>query len=170
MKKKYMLLIATLAVLAVLGLTTSFSKLISGTVVDAETGKPVEGAVVLAEWTRRQGIGDYHTVSVRAAYAITDTEGKFNIFGPLHPFVEAPDVTVYKKGYVAWNNKFIFPDYAHRKQSEDMYKQIRIERFKKFFSHKSHVRFIRNSINNEIAYSKKAKFRNAFTWEVDFDD
>jgi hypothetical protein len=167
MKKKHVILIAITAVLIVLSIMTSLLKSISGTVVDAETGKPVEGAVVLVEWTRRVGIGDYHTVSVRAAETITDKEGKFYVFGPLHPFVDPQDVTVYKKGYVAWNNKFIFPDYAHRKQSQDIYDQIRLDEFKSVYSHDKHVSFIRSCIHSAFVSHKKIKIRTSFEWEID---
>jgi len=167
MKKKHIVLIAIVAILAILGVTTSFLKSISGAVVDAETGTPIEGAVVLVEWTRRMGIGDYHTVSVRAGETITDKEGKFYVLGPLHPFVDPQDVTVYKKGYVAWNNKFIFPDYAHRKQSVDMYQAVKLDHYKDAYSYDQHVSFILTCINSTIASHKKGKFKAAFDWELE---
>jgi hypothetical protein len=167
MKKKYIILIIIAVVLVVLSIITSLLKSISGTVVDAETGKPVEGAVVLVEWTRRVGIGDYHTVSVRAAETLTDKAGKFNAFGPLHPFVDPPDVTIYKKGYVAWNNKRMFPDYKHRQTSEDMYQTIKQEKFRGSYSYDRHVSFIRMCTNWALADHKKKRFEAAYQWEVD---
>ena len=167
MQKKYIILIAIVAVLGVFGVTTSFLKSISGTVIDAETGKPVEGTAVLAEWTRRSGIGDYHTVSVRATNTVTDKEGKFHMLGPLHPFVDPPDVTIYKKGYVAWNNKRIFSDYRHRQKSEDMYQAIKLEHFKKSYSYNRHIGFIGVCSNDALASHKKRKFAEAYEWELD---
>ena len=143
MKKKYIILIAVAAVLVVLSVMTSFLKSISGTVIDSETGRPVENAVVLVEWTRRQGIGDYHTVSVRTAETITDKEGKFHVFGPLHSFVDPPDVTIYKKGYVAWNSLYAFPTW--KKRADFVWKEqslISLEPFRNEYSRSEHVYFL----------------------------
>jgi len=167
MKKKHIVLIVIVAVLTIFGVMTSLLKSISGTVVDTETGRPIEGAVVLVEWTRRQGIGDYHTVSVRAGETVTDKEGKFRVYGPLHPFVDPADVTVYKKGYVAWNNKRIFPDYMHRQKSEDMYQSIELKNFKSSYSYDRHVSFIRMCSNWALADHKKKRFEAAYQGEVE---
>ena len=44
----------------------SCSAEITGTVVDAETGKPIEGAVILVEWTMTKGVpGMSHTKAKR---------------------------------------------------------------------------------------------------------
>lgn len=167
MKRKYIILIIIGAIFVLVGIATSLLKSISGMVADAETGKPIEGAVVLAEWTRRVGIGDYHTVSVRVGETFTDKEGKFWTSGPIHPFADPPSVTVYKKGYVAWNNKFIFPDYAHRKQSQDMYGKIRLDHFKENYSHNKHTLFIGTCSSDAFAGYKKKKFAAAYQWELD---
>ena len=53
----------------------------TGTVVDAETGKPIEGAVVLVEWTKTHGIGEHWTESFKVEESVTDREGKFTITG-----------------------------------------------------------------------------------------
>jgi len=37
---------------------------ISGQVIDAETLQPIEGAVVLVEWTKVRGLGEHWTESV----------------------------------------------------------------------------------------------------------
>ena len=53
-----------LAILLVF-MVTNCSAEITGTVVDAETGKPIEGAVVLVEWTMTKGVpGMSHTESL----------------------------------------------------------------------------------------------------------
>jgi hypothetical protein len=167
MKRKYIILTAIAALLVAFSATTSFVKSISGTVVDAETGKPVEGAAVLVEWTRREGIGDYHTVSVRVAETVTDKAGMFTAFGPLHPFVDPPDVTIYKKGYVAWNNKRIFPDYRNRQKMEYLKLSIKLEHFIGLYSYDQHVSFILTCTNAALASNKKRKFEAAYEWERD---
>src|ERR1700690_335129 len=87
----------------------------NGTVVDTETGQPIDGAVVYANWSITNGVPglsygqDYKTVE-----AVTDKDGRFTLSGVLNPFVKPPIIVVYKKGYVAWRNDYIFPGYQRR--------------------------------------------------------
>ncbi len=134
----------------------------SGTVIDAETGKAVEGAVVLINWTMTKGISgltygeDYKTVE-----AVTDKEGKFRIFGVLNPFVNPPTIVVYKKGYVAWRNDFIFPDYKKREDFEWKNNNVfRLERFKRY-SHSRHILFF----GGDLSLNTSSKLYQAYSWE-----
>lgn len=86
----------------------------SGKVIDAETSQPIEGAVVLVEWTKTHGIGEHWTESAKVVEVISAKDGIVKISGCYDPFVRSPDVTIYKKGYVAWNNYYIFPNSLHR--------------------------------------------------------
>ena len=137
----------------------------TGTVVDAETGQPIEGAVVLVEWTKKVGIGDYHTESVKVVEVVTDEKGKFKVTGIVKPFIEPPDMTIYKKGYVAWNNKVIFPEYKKREgfkwRSGNIYK---LDRFKPEYSHIEHTSFIHSATNASIS-SNKMMIEKAYRWE-----
>jgi hypothetical protein len=103
-----------LAITLMLVLLTGCYKPISGTVVDSDTNAPIEGAVVMVEWTKTHGIGDHWTESYKVADTVTDKEGKFTLPGCYRPFVNEPDVTIYKKGYVAWSSRWIFPDRRNR--------------------------------------------------------
>lgn len=139
---------------------------ITGTVVDAETAEAIEGAVILVEWTKTKGLGLTHTESYRVIEAVSDKDGKVTITGFFNPFVNPPDVTVYKKGYVAWNNKFIFPDYKKR---EDFKWQngyvFRLERFKPEYTHNAHVSFIHGAINYGLSGSDKKLMEETIRWE-----
>jgi len=139
---------------------------ITGTVVDAETGKPIEGAVVLVEWTIKKGIGDKHTESVKVAEVLTDKDGKFDLPGCYRPFVEAPDLTIYKRGHVAWNNKFIFPNYKERTDFkwENGY-LFKLEEFIDAHFHNDHVSFLRSSIAASQNLEAKVTIYKAFEWE-----
>ncbi len=143
---------------------------ITSTVVDSETGKPIEGAVVLVEWTITKGLpGMSYTESYKVIETITDENGRFTISEWVYnPLVNKPTLTVYKKGYVAWNSEFIFPNYERRKDFK--YKEgviIKLEQFKVGYSYDAHVSFIETAINLTLAYEKKKKMREAFNWEVD---
>jgi hypothetical protein len=141
----------------------------TGTVVDAETGKPIEGAVVLVEWTKKTGIGDYHTESVKVVEAMTDKQGKFTVSGIFDPFVDAPDVTVYKKGYVAWSSRWIFPGYENRTNFRWGDFVFKLEQFKSEYSHDAHTSFIDSCVNASLSkyYEVKKHFLRAIEWEQD---
>ena len=143
MKSKY-----TLFLLFIFITTSSCYADMTGTVVDVETGEPIASAVVLVEWTKTKGVpGMTHTESYKVVEKVTDNEGKFTVSGVLNPFVSRPDITVYKRGYVAWNNKFIFPDYKKR---EDFKWQrgyvFKLERFKEEYSRSKHHSFMGHGI------------------------
>jgi len=163
MKAKYIFLL-TMTLFIVSGCSGS----IGGTVVDADTGQPVEGAVVLAEWTRTSGkwIGLRATDSYKVVETITDKAGKFSVRGVLNPLVDPPHLTIYKKGYVAWNNEFIFPDYKKRR---DFILQngyiIKMEKFNEEYSYDKHEDFIMTCIHSSLNIESKKKFLDASKWE-----
>ena len=137
---------------------------ITGTVVDSETGEPIEGAVVLVEWTKTKGLpGLTHSESYKVIEAVTDKNGKVTIDGVSNPTVNPPHVTVYKKGYVAWNNKYIFPTWEKRKDFE--YKNgitIQLQHFKKNYSHYDHASFIGSGA---VSGGGGKLLYDAYSWE-----
>ena len=132
-----------IAILAMLTLTTGCYLPISGRVIDAETNQPIEGAVVLVEWTKTIGYGLTRTESYKVIEVLSDKEGHYDLPGCYSPFVNSPDVLVYKIGYVAWNNKLIFPKYEKRSEyqwrNNDIYK---MQKFKSEYSINAHMNFI----------------------------
>jgi len=138
---------------------------ITGTVVDAQTGKPIEGAVVLAEWTITKGLpGMSYTETYKTIEVLTEKNGRFTIPEVFHPLVNRPPhFVVYKKGYIAWSNQYIFPTWEKRKDFE--YKNgltIRLEHFKKGFSHYDHVSFISSAA---ISGGGGKLLEEAYSWE-----
>ena len=129
----------------------------TGTVLDAETNQPIEGVVLLVEWTKTnvRGPADPFTTSYKVAEAVSDKDGKVKMPGCWCPFANEPDVTVYKKGYVAWNNKYIFPDYKKRKDYRYGGDAFRLERFKDTFSYVDHYSFFTQAIGSTLASDKK---------------
>lgn len=136
---------------------------ITGTVVDAETGQPIEGAVILVEWTKTHGFGDTSTESYKVVEVLTDKDGKAIISGTFSPTVNRPHVTVYKKGYVAWNNEYIFPDYKKRTDfSWSNGYVFRLEKFKDSYSYDDHRAFVENAINTGLGTKNKGLFLKLF--------
>jgi hypothetical protein len=91
---------------------------IEGTVVDATTGKPIEGALVLVQWTKEHGFGDPYRTLYKVVETITDKHGYFTINGVYNPFVKPPEMIIYKTGYIPWRNDSIFPSIAVVKNYE----------------------------------------------------
>lgn len=166
-KKKLVLIMAMIAgTLILLSLFLSYQSSIKGRVIDAETGKPIEGAVVLVEWTKTKGFGLTYTESYKAAEAVSDKEGKFTLPGCYSPFVNEPNVTIYKKGYVAWSSRWIFPDY--RNMENITWKNeyvVKMQRFSENESHDKHEDFIMSSINSSLNIESKKILFDAFEWE-----
>lgn len=132
----------------------------SGRVIDAETNQPIEGAVVLVEWTKTKGFpGLTHTESAKVAETLSDKEGNFDLPGCYNPFVNEPNITAYKKGYVAWSSRWIFPTWEKRTdfkwQSGNMYS---LNKFKDTYSYVDHDGFISRSINDTIGWENKGLF------------
>ena len=165
---KRTILITVLSVLAIIALTFALGGYspISATVIDAKTGGPIEGAVVLVEWTNTHGFGHTHTESYKVVEVISNKEGRVNIEGVYRPFLSKPHVTVYKKGYVAWNDEYIFPEYKRRgniKYTDGLI--VEMERFKENYSYSKHVSFIRTSTRSGLNFEAKQTFNKAFHWE-----
>ncbi len=136
-----------------------------GTVVDAETGKPIEGAVVLVEWTKKRGIGDYHTESVKVQEVVTDNDGRFVVSGMIEPFLNSPDLVIYKKGYVCWSSRIVFPDWRNRMDFKwGRTYTAHLKPFSPAYSFEAHVSFI-GSVTNSSLGSTKDLIRKAYRWE-----
>jgi len=140
---------------------------ITGIVIDAETGQPIEGAVVLVEWTKTKGMpGMTYHESYKVIEVLTDREGRVTISGVINPLVDPPDVTIYKKGYVAWNNLFIFPDYRKRKDFKWQNNYVfKLEKFKPEYTYSAHTLFIHGAMLSGMANEKKRLMNHAIEWE-----
>lgn len=165
MKKKLASLsVVVLLVTVFLMLRPSSYPPITGTVVDAVTGQPIEGAVVLVEWTKTHGIGEHWTESFKVEEAVTNKEGKFTVAGLDARSVNPPNLTIYKKGYVAWNNEYIFPGYKKREDFSWRSGYVfRLEHFKPEYLHSDHISFIHRSIR--LGLGRKKIIGEAVYWE-----
>ena len=141
---KYVLSVLTfIFALALVGCAAPPAKDVSGVVVDAKTGEPVEGAVAIAEWNVTKGVGHtYHDV-VKVEEVVTGKDGRFFISAPTKGPFNKPYVVVYKPGYVAWRNDDIFPSWEKRKDfkfGRDV--KIELEEFKEGYSREQHHVFM----------------------------
>ncbi len=154
--------ITSIFILVVLSISGCYLPM-SGRVIDSETKQPIEGAVVLVEWTKTHGIGEHWTESYKVAEVVSDKDGKVRLPGCYSPFVRPPDVTIYKKGYVAWNNYYIFPNSVHRTDFEWGSGYIfRMEKFLDTYSYLNHRLFISGAAHMGFASEKKKMFEHYY--------
>ncbi len=115
---------------------------IRGQVVDAQTGPPIAGAVVLGVWTKGAGLpGLSHTELVGVRETETGTDGRFELEEVRGWLLDEKSITIYKFGYVAWNNLFIFPSFQ-RRESARIPGEIRLDDFPLRGDHRKHLDFI----------------------------
>ena len=136
---------------------------ITGTVIDAETLQPIEGAVGMVEWTGHGGMpGLAHTVSYKVVEVVTDKNGNAHIEGLINPRVSEVDVAVYKPGYVTWSSRDIFPSYKKREDFSWGNYTFKLERFKPEYSYAEHESFFGSDINSTINVNSKKLINDAF--------
>jgi hypothetical protein len=149
-------------------LTCSCYADITGIVVDAETGQPIEGAVAFVEWTATKGLpGLTHHETYKVTEAETDRNGKFRVPTTYNLLVDPPTVVIYKAGYVAWRNDFIFPGWT--KRADFRYGNniiFRLEQFNERFSHEEHHSFMSYGIIGASS-ERTPKFNKALGIELE---
>jgi hypothetical protein len=135
---------------------------LKGQVLDAENGKPIAGAVVLGVWTKKSGLpGLHHTELVGVKEAETNEQGWFELEKPSGRFHEdGESVIVYKAGFVAWNNLFVFPGSARRKE-RTIPLRIPLDKFPQDQPHTKHVDFISGATRGHDNPDDTPKFWNA---------
>ncbi len=136
---------------------------IRGQVLDAQTRQPIAGAVVLGVWTRVAGLpGLHHSELVGVREVETDAEGRFALERPLSLPLDEESVTIYKFGYVAWNNLYIFPN-SEVRTDQRVPPEILLERFPAGQSHRKHLSFISGATRTAMGYGHEStpKFQNA---------
>jgi len=117
MRTTLLILLATLLLTVFLapGPASAFLRA-TATIVDEETGEPIEGAIALAQWMKYSYMrnpleGGTHYLT-KAKETTSNKKGKIKISGywSLIPFTGTPHLTVYKPGYALWNSdKDIIP-------------------------------------------------------------
>ena len=118
---------------------------LTGQVLDARTGQPVARAVVLGVWTKAAGLpGLPHTEVVDVSETETDAQGRFTLERAGGLVIDEESLTVYKFGYVAWNNLYVFPSSA-RRESTRIPSKIALDEFPQTQSHQSHISFLGNA-------------------------
>jgi hypothetical protein len=134
--------------------------------VDAETEEPIEGAVIMIEWTKTKGWpGMSNPYSYKVIEEITDGKGtaRFSDIPEQSAFLSR--VAVYKKGYVLWSNKGVFAGSADDNNFDWKNNYVfKLVRFKPEYSYFDHVLFMDSAIKPGMG--KKKIIYEAIEWEV----
>ncbi|ABK18034.1 TonB-dependent receptor [Syntrophobacter fumaroxidans] len=111
MLKRYLPAVAAV-ILVLMLISWPMRWMVTGQVVDAETGEPIENAVANIKWLE-SGPGPpglAGTVTTEEAEDVSDARGRFKL--PIYASllgVHEFRMTVYKKGYICWSTTHIFP-------------------------------------------------------------
>jgi len=147
------------------------------TVIDDKTGQPIEGAVAIAIWrkhsfTKRAWWEGGTMVVVRIEEAISDRKGNIYIddFWDWHLFDDRyPHLTIYKPGYVCWDQRNIYINEFSSPERTDFDKEHRIARLKKWpegFSFNAHSSFVNSCTYGDFTQASQHLFSRAFDFET----
>jgi len=126
----------------------------SGTVIDSQTGEPIEGASVLVYWTKGVlYIFKMRSEVIEAKLVYTDKKGTYHIsrFAPnlgLSGILESTQIIIYEPGYQAYIME-IHHDSPERKTDESLKVRdsaIKLDRIPPNFSHREHYEKIERSL------------------------
>ncbi len=114
-------------------------------VLDAQTREPLAQAVVLGVWTTVSGGWLYHHELVGVRETETDGDGRFELerlpSSGLKDEGDGQAITVYKAGYIAWSNIYLFHP-SKLRENQAVPADILLERFPPGASHERHLDFI----------------------------
>lgn len=141
-----------------------------GRVIDAETGEPIEGAIVFIKiMTVTPNVGGWQYHFANAKEVLTDSNGEFSIellggpLKPLHSWWPYPSFSIFKPGYGVFpnypgtsvdilvkNTSHIFP--------ENTYVTIRLPRLHTQEERKKNLLRAHDYENTEIPYDKRRMY------------
>jgi hypothetical protein len=127
-------------------------------VVDAETGKPVEGAVYLAAWYSTTWLEKawFEGPSTKMSHfreGFTDANGEIHVPGFWFkvPFIGRDrNLTVYKPGYAMWNQDYLFPSVKKRKNFRFFNRTAELETWREDYSYWDHNSFLINAFRGNF--------------------
>jgi hypothetical protein len=165
-RNRYLKILQTILLSSILIISGCGYPQITGRIVDSVSGQPIEGAVVLVEWTKTHGYGLTSTNTFSVSEVISDKSGIVKLPGISDIYVNDPDLTVYKQGYVTWNSNFIFPP-GYTKRTDFSWKDgyvFKLEKFKSEYTYRDHTSFIYSAMGTGNIEQKQLLYR-AFEWE-----
>ncbi len=170
-KNKGKLLLATIATLFFFLYSFCYLSPYKGKVIDVETKKPIEGAVVLVIYfAESPGIAGSNFIQENAQETLTDENGEFNITGKIAWFEKGvwPEggVTIFKPGYGLFPKHKLSTAVGENRTWPPPRKYVVYElpKLKSFEERKKNVIYAR--IYDEIPYRKRKLYWKVINQEL----
>lgn len=119
-----------------------------GTVVDAETDRPISGATVFGGWGFERGVGLRGPAGSREFSVETSADGRYQIPRPddfptggsmrLRRFT----LVVYRRGYIGYRSDFKFVGGAARHDFSQHANKVRLEKWQNTLEHRRHLAYL----------------------------
>jgi len=145
------------------------------TVVDTETGEPIEGAVAIAIWRKHSIIERAWweggtMVVVKIEEAVSDKDGNIYIDGFWGWYISGnryPRLTIYKPGYICWDQNNLYEGGLRTDFDKD-HRIARMEKWPEGFSFNRHSSFVSAVTFNDHTDAPKQLFNKAFRYETSY--
>jgi hypothetical protein len=119
-----------------------------GIVVDAETDRPIPGALVAGSWAFERGIGLNGPAGANEVTLETGPDGRYRIPAldslPGGPSARVRRFTliVYHQGYIGWRSDRQFPEGNARRDFSQRNNRVRLEKWREGLLHNRHLVFL----------------------------
>jgi hypothetical protein len=133
-----------------------------GIVLDADTERPVAGAIVAGSWAFERGIGLQAPAGSREVVVESGVDGRYTIPrlidvpGGASTRVRRFTLIVYRRGHVAWRSDRRFPDRGMRHDFSQQGNKVHLEKWQSGWKHAEHLVFLGGG----------PKVRAAAAWEL----
>jgi hypothetical protein len=133
-----------------------------GIVVDADSDRPIAGALVAGSWAFERGVGFHAPAGAREAIVETGADGRYTI----PALTDLPEgasarvrrftLIVYHRGHVGWRSDRLFPGRELRRDFTQRGARVRLERWQSQLGHAEHAVFLGGG----------ARVQKAAAWEL----
>jgi hypothetical protein len=119
-----------------------------GMVVDAETDRPIAGAVVTGSWAFERGIGLVGPAGATEVVTETGADGRYrlprleNLPSGASMRVRRFTLIVYQRGYIGWRSDRRFPAGSTRRDFAQRGNRARLEKWRDGLFHHQHLVFL----------------------------
>ncbi len=133
-----------------------------GMVVDADSDRPIQGALVAATWAFERGVGFQAPLATREVVTETGPDGRYQIPrvdtlpSGLSTRVRRFTVIVYHRGHVGWRSDWRFPSRSPRRDFSQRGNRVRLEKWLPTYAHAEHLVFLGGG----------TRIRTAAAWET----
>src|SRR6185369_16093920 len=133
-----------------------------GIVVDADSERPVAGALVAATWAFERGIGFQAPLEAEEVVVETGADGRYQVprLGSLPSGLSTRlrrfTVIVYHRGHVGWRSDWRFPTRLPRRDFSQRGNRVRLAKWQSGYLHSDHLIFLGGG----------ARMRAAASWEA----